>query len=100
MNVKMETRESESKPSPDPPPQRTGPLPPPSVPPMRVVSRVEYAREPVIGLPPPPEPTSFDPLAHSAPVGFSPDKAVADQLAALETWAQTNEKDAMSGVTR
>ena len=39
----------------------------------------------------------FDPLLHAAPVGFSPDKAVSDQLAALEAWAQTNEKDTRTG---
>jgi hypothetical protein len=48
----------------------------------------------------PAEASVFDPLAHSAPVGFSPDKAVSDQLAALESWAQTNERDALAGVTR
>src|SRR6185295_12475045 len=46
------------------------------------------------------EPPTFDPLAHTAPPGFSPDKAVTEQLTALENWAQSNEKDALSGVTR
>src|SRR5260370_40492268 len=86
MNVQMESREQEAKPAADPPPHRTGPLPPPSVPPMRG-SRSDRARDPVISIPPP-EVSPFDPLAHSAPVGFSPEKAVNDQLAALETWAQ------------
>jgi len=68
---------------------------------MRGIARSEYGRDPIMGLPtPPPDVNPFDPLAHSAPVGFSPDKAVAEQLAALESWAETNEKDAMSGVTR
>jgi hypothetical protein len=70
------------------------------VPPIRGVTRPEYAREPVIGLPPPPEAAAFDPHAHSTPPGFSPDKAVNEQLAALENWAQSNEKDALSGITR
>jgi hypothetical protein len=96
----MATSEPEPKPAPEPPPQRTGPLPPPSVPPMRGVSRSDYTRDPVMGLPPPPEVSPFDPLAHSSPVGFSPEKAVAEQLAALESWAETNEKDALAGVTR
>jgi len=99
MNGAMATSEPEPKPAADPP-HRTGPLPPPSVPPMRGVSRSEYTRDPVIGLPPPPDVNPFDPVAHSAPVGFSPDKAVAEQLAALENWAETNEKDALAGVTR
>jgi hypothetical protein len=94
----MESREQEAKPAADPPPHRTGPLPPPSVPPMRG-SRSDRARDAVISIPPP-EVSPFDPLAHSAPVGFSPEKAVNDQLAALETWAQSNEKDAASGVAR
>jgi hypothetical protein len=67
---------------------------------MRGVSRIEYAREPVIGHTPTPDPASFDPHAHAAPAGFSPDKAVAEQLAALEAWAETNEKDALAGVAR
>jgi hypothetical protein len=100
MNVKMETRETETKAAAEPPPQRTGPLPPPSVPPMRGLSRAEYGREPSGLPPPPPEVAPFDPLAHSAPPGFSPDKAVTEQLAALENWAERNEKDALSGVTR
>jgi hypothetical protein len=97
----METRESETKSAAEPPPpQRTGPLPPPSVPPMRGVTRAEYAREPVIGLPPAPEAAAFDPLAHSTPPGFSPDKAVSEQLTALENWAHSNEKDARAGIAR
>jgi hypothetical protein len=101
MNGAMATSEPEPKPAADPPPQRTGPLPPPSVPPMRGIARSEYGRDPIMGLPtPPPDVNPFDPLVHSAPVGFSPDKAVSEQLAALESWAETNEKDAMAGVTR
>ena len=68
---------------------------------MRGAARPEYAREPSIVLPAAaPDASAFDPLAHTAPVGFSPDKAVSEQLAALENWAQTNERDAVSGVTR
>jgi hypothetical protein len=99
MNAKMETREPETKPAADPPPHRTGPLPPPSAPPMRGVGRSDH-REPVITSPPASEGSVFDPVAHGTAPGFSPDKAVSDQLAALENWAHRNERDALSGVTR
>jgi hypothetical protein len=98
MNTEMVSREPETKPG-DPPP-RTGPLPPPSVPPLRGGVRPEYAREPTVSHPPAPDSAPFDPLAHSTPPGFSPDKAVTEQLAALENWAQTNERDAAASVTR
>jgi hypothetical protein len=99
MNAKMETREPETKPAADPPPHRTGPLPPPSAPPMRGVGRPDH-REPVVTSPPASEGSAFDPVAHGTAPGFSPDKAVSDQLAALENWAHRNERDAMSGVSR
>jgi hypothetical protein len=67
---------------------------------MRGVSRAEFTRDQVLGLPAPPDVAPFDPLTHSTPPGFSPDRAVAEQLAALENWADTNEKDALAGVTR
>jgi hypothetical protein len=35
----------------------------------------------------------FDPISHTSPPGFSPDKAVAEQLAALDNWALANDSD-------
>jgi len=66
---------------------------------MRGVSKVDYARDAVL-LSPASDRPPFDPLTHATPPGFSPDKAVADQLQALEAWAQHNERDTASGVTR
>jgi len=51
-----------------------------------------------LGLPPPPE--ALDPLAPSAALGFSPDKAVTEQLNTLETWARANQRDAFIGSLR
>ena len=96
----MEPSETGAKVVIDQPPSRTGPLPPPSVPPMRGASREPARADTRSLLTPAPETPVFDPLVHSAPVGFSPDKAVSDQLAALEAWAQTNEKDTRTGLTR
>jgi hypothetical protein len=39
-------------------------------------------------------------MSHTTPPGFSPDKAVAEQLAALDHWALANDSDARKGVTR
>jgi hypothetical protein len=95
----MEPSEPNTKSLVDPPHSRTGPLPPPSVPPLRGAPRTEPRDAPKSPLTPA-EGSVFDPLAHSAPPGFSPDKAVSDQLAALESWAETNERDRSSAVTR
>ena len=79
--------------------QRPGRLPPPSIPPLKSgISRAEIP-------PSPPAPMressgAFDPYAHAAPHGFSPDHAVAEQLSALESWALANERDARNGALR
>jgi hypothetical protein len=96
----MDTHEPETKPTTDPPPHRTGPLPPPSVPPLRAVSRAEHPHQTtLLGVSAPSEPPTFDPRLHGAP-GFSPDRAVIEQLAGLENWAQANEKDTLAGAIR
>jgi hypothetical protein len=67
---------------------------------MRGISRSEHPHQTtLLGISAPSEPPTFDPRLHEAP-GFSPDRAVIEQLAALENWAQANEKDALAGAIR
>jgi hypothetical protein len=94
---KMDAHEPETKPAVESPPHRTGPLPPPSVPPLRGISHSHGTT--LLGIAAPAE-TSFDPLLHGAAPGFSPDRAVTDQLAALQNWAEANERDTVAGAVR
>src|SRR5689334_22892785 len=89
MNTDMDSTEA---------PPRTGSLPPPSLPPMRGV--LTRSDAPPVNVTPAPEPSVFDPISHTAPPGFSPDKAVAEQLAALDNWATANDNDARRGAMR
>jgi hypothetical protein len=88
MNTAMDSPEA---------PQRTGSLPPPSLPPMR--SGLGRSDAPPLHTPAP-EPSVFDPISHTAPPGFSPDKAVAEQLAALDNWALANDSDTRRAAMR
>jgi hypothetical protein len=96
----MDTHEPEHEPKPaDSPPHRTGPLPPPSAPPLRGVRSEHPHATTLLGVAAPPEGT-FDPGLHAPGAGFSPDRAVSAQLAALENWARANERDSVTGAAQ
>src|SRR3954453_6236063 len=79
------------------PPPRTGSLPPPSLPPRRGARPEgrEVSLPPVPVAPDPPSEPQIGWLAQAAArAEFSPEKAVTDQLAALDTWAATTEEQA------